>query len=185
MICKIKLKRGYSLIETLIVIFIFLFILIVVFNIYISSIREQRYNLSAQQLIDETSYALEYIERFVRMAQKDISGSCVGTAGKNYQTNGNALIFKNYKGQCQMFSVYNGRIYQNLTDSSGAILGLNAYLTSAKFNVISFRASILGDDVGDFLQPRVSLYLEIEGKNMSPAPKMKIQATISQRNLDK
>lgn len=56
-------------------------------------------------------------------------------------------------------------------------------LSSSNFQVSDFTISVTGDGV-DNLQPLVTIYLEITGIGSGYQPKVKIQTTISQRNLD-
>lgn len=167
-------QKSFTLIELLVVVAVFSIIITVLLGIFVSTIRIQRYSLVYQQMIDQSSYAMEYMSRLIRMAKKDNSGSCI-TAGKNYESDGTYLKFLNYRSECQTFSLNSGRIYQNLK-------AVDLPLTSEKLTVTSFKFFISGDESNN--QPKVTILLEIEGKNVSPKPKLKIQTTISQRNLN-
>lgn len=59
-------------------------------------------------------------------------------------------------------------------------------MTSNNVEVINFNVNIEGgsEEPVDTLQPRVTIFLEIEGKDVTPLPRIKIQTTVSQRDLD-
>ena len=171
---KIK-NKGLTLIEMLIVFSIFSIVLTAVIGIFVSAIRGQRFSLSSQQLVAQTSYALEYVGRSMRTAQKG-TPSCANE--KNFKiTGGNRIEFLNANGECQVFYVEN---FQLKEDKDGVVNPL----TSDDFKVNSLNIILDGDSPGDKEQPRVTLLLDIEGKLSGPNPRLKIQTTITKRNLD-
>ena len=114
---------------------------------------------------------MEYMSRALRMAKKDITGTCTGTAKLNYQFESQCIKFINYKDECQHFCLVDSR----LKNKEGN------YLTSANLNIKSFNVNLVGQDQIDTLQPKITIFLDIQGKEQS---NLKIQTTISQRNLD-
>jgi len=56
-------------------------------------------------------------------------------------------------------------------------------LISSKINVKNFNVSISGDTTSE--QPKVTIYLEMEETSVTPHPTIRIQTTISQRDLNK
>ena len=194
------MKNGYTLIEVLVAVGIFTILIAAPTGFFVGSLKGQLKTLSSQKLLDNTSYALEYISRSLRMAKKELStdpsAACLlegGTAlyGYNYQITrgGDGLKFKNYKNECQEFfldatggSETNGQIVESKNGS------VPVALTSKDLEIISFK---IGPSEGwnqdDTDQPRVTLFLGIKGaKGQKPElrPEIKIQTTISQRNLD-
>ena len=141
--------------------------------------------MASQELYDNVSYTLEYISRALRMAKKDLTGSCI-TANMNYATttDGKGIAFKNYKGECQEF--YWDTIDNRLKETSGKGTGIP--LTASSIEVVSFVLG--GEDTwsqDDAYQPKVTLFLKIKGKRGTLPelqPTMKIQTSVSQRNLD-
>ena len=84
-----KLNRGFTLIEMMITVLIFSVIVAAVIGVFVSAIRIQRYNLTYQQLLDQTSYAMEYMSRAIRMAVKEdhtIMPFCI-SKDYNYENN--------------------------------------------------------------------------------------------------
>ncbi|KKT17550.1 MAG: hypothetical protein UV98_C0006G0015 [Parcubacteria group bacterium GW2011_GWB1_43_6] len=142
-------------------------------SIFLSSIKNQKQSLATQEILDQTSYLMEYMSRALRMAKKDMAGSCTGAAKLNYAFAGQCLKFLNYNGACQQFCLEGAR----LKDENGN------YLTSANLQVANFAVMLSGasQPPADYLQPRVTISLNVAGQEQTS---IKIQTTVSQRNLD-
>jgi len=175
---KKERKNGVTLVEMLVVLLIFSLVIGILMSIFVSFIKAQRYILASQQIMDQASYVVEYMGRAIRMAKKDENGDCIDS-NKNYLlTPDNHLKFKNYKGDCEEFYLENEKIYQEKGDQG------KIQLTSSKFKVTKLKFIVMGDNPGDTYQPRVTILLEMEAKDIKPVPKIKIQTTVSQRDLD-
>jgi len=143
-------------------------------SVFLSSIKNQKQGLATQEVLDQASYLTEYMSRSLRMAKKDMTGGCTGTAKLNYAfTDDQCLKFLNYNGICQQFCLDGTR----LKDENGN------YLTSASLQVSNFAVVLSGavQPPIDYLQPRVTVSLNIAGQEQTS---LKIQTTVSQRNLD-
>ena len=182
---NVKMKsRGVSLIEMLAAVAIFAITVGAISGLFISAIRTQRRILATQELLDQTSYVLEYMGRALRMAKKDTSLVCLLTA-KNYENGIDWIRFLKFESAtgtdvCYYFYLSGNRIYE----SKGGAAGIS--LTSEKLTVNFLKFVVSGDDLPtDTLQPRVSIFLEIFGKGATgEQPKIQIQTSISQRPLD-
>jgi len=170
-------NKAFTLIEMMVTVLIFSIVIGAVIGVFVSALQVQRYNLAYQQLLDQTSYAMEYMGRAIRMAVKDDGVGCI-SSGFNYQDSASGIKFVNYKGECQEFLLEGGQLKVEV-DSGGKIP-----LTSDDFNVTSLDFEVSGDEVDDNLQPRVTIFTEIQGGGAGPQPEITIQTTISQRNLD-
>ncbi len=186
-------NNGFTLIELMIAITMFSVIVGAIISLLVSAIQLQRYNLAYQQLLDQTSYAIEYMGRLIRMAKKDTDGSCI-TSGRNYKIQPppgipgvSALMFEDYQGRCKgFFATQDGQLEDYEKDRVPGFPSFNVFpLTSGNFEVVSFNPVIFGDVAGDKYQPRVTISMEIKRKGSGFQPKIMIQTTISQRNLDK
>ena len=169
---------GFTLIEMMVAVSIFVFIVTAGSGIFISSLRVQRQGLASQQLLDQTSYVIEYMSRALRMAKKDLDGDCI-SAKLNYEETraGKGLAFKNYNNICQEFywdDINNDQLKEVVGDTEN-------FLTSNDLEIISFNINLSGKSQLDDIQPRVTLSLEIKGEEQS---NIKIQTTVSQRNID-
>ena len=182
---NVKMKsRGVSLIEMLAAVAIFAITIGAISGLFISAIRTQRRILATQELLDQTSYVLEYMGRALRMAKKDTSLVCLSTA-KNYENGIDWIRFLKSESAtgtdvCYYFYLSGNRIYE----SKGGAAGIS--LTSEKLTVNFLKFVVSGDDLPtDTLQPRVTIFLEIFGKGATgEQPKIQIQTSISQRPLD-
>lgn len=168
---KITNQRGFTLIEILVAVAVFVSMVSIASGLFSYNAKSQRANLVSQELLEQASYLSEYMSRSIRMAKKDTSGACTGSAKTNYAFSGNCLKFVNYKGNCQQFCLEGTR----LKDESGN------YLTSQSLQVTSFQVSLVGQTQNDDLQPKVTFSLGIVGSQGLP---INIQTTLSQRNLD-
>jgi len=171
MLLNVKMNKGFTLVEMLVAILIFSIIIGAATGVFASAIKLQRYSLTHQQLLDQTSYAMEYISRAIRMAVKD-NGSCFDTS--NYDTS-SGIRFKAYDGQCWRFYIDSDQLK---IDKDGTVYNL----ISDKFKVGTFNVTVTGDEPEK--QPKVTIFMEIEGQGAAPQPKLKIQTTVSQRNLN-
>lgn len=198
------MNKSYTLIEVLVAVSIFTIVIAAPTGFLVGSLKGQQKALASQKLLDNTSYTLEYISRALRMAKKDTIGSCIlpldSTNYRNYERtdfrelngigySGSGIKFKNYQEVCQEFFLdetegheTKGRLMESKNGTAPVAL------TSDELEVVSFK---IGPDDGwdqnDNDQPRVTLFLEIKGgKGQRPElrPLIKIQTTISQRNLD-
>jgi len=177
-------NKGVTLIEMLVAVTMFGIIVGAISGLFISGIRSQRRVLSTQELLDQTSYVMEYMGRALRMAKKDLTGTCIPVK-TNYQTNpptDNWIKFIDYNGICTEFFLDTAN--KQLKKTAG---GATLPLTSTKLQVNSFRISLSGAEQPptDYLQPRVTIFLEVLGREAAGSrPKIQIQTSISQRNLD-
>jgi prepilin-type N-terminal cleavage/methylation domain-containing protein len=179
----IKEKKGVTLIELLVVIVMISLTLAGVTGIFRHVVKGQARALTSQQLMDQSSYVIEYMGRALRMAKKDAKGECI-TDNSNYQKtkSGNGIKFMNYKEECQEFYLDTGtNQMMEVRD------GVSNELSSEKIEIVSFN---IGPDTSwdqNLLQPRVTIFLESKGKRemltSEEQPTIKIQTTVSQRNI--
>jgi len=199
------MKKGYTLIEVLVAVGIFTILIAAPTGFFVGSLRGQLKTLASQKLLDNTSYTLEYISRSLRMAKKDTIGSCISpldsTNYRNYEKtdfrelnngigySGIGIKFKNYQEVCQEFFLDETEGHETkgqLMESKNGTAPVA--LTSNELEVVSFKigpADSWGQNDTD--QPRVTLFLKIKGgkgQMEELQPLIKIQTTISQRNLD-
>lgn len=173
--------KGYTLLEIMVGIVVFLIIGVILTDLFTSTVFNQKMILYLQELLDETSYLLEYMGRALRMAKKDDIGgvNCLLGDKVNYEIDpsGSSIKFRNSQNECQKFFLENNQIKQ---EKSGQILPL----TSSKIKVNSLRFNVLGETQNDTFQPRVAILLEISIPIGKIQKKIQIQTMISQRDLD-
>lgn len=176
---------GYTLIEILVAVAIFFTMISVPMGFFILSLKGQRRALALREIIDNSSYALEYTSRALRMAKKDLTGSCIDDAGSNYQNPGpppkeSKIKFLNYRDVCQRFHLVDSQLKERREEA-----GWTEFLplTSDNLEITLLKFQLSGQEQGDGLQPRVTILFEIQKKGQ-PGTKIRLQTTVSQRNLD-
>lgn len=184
------MKKGYTLIELLTGITIFLMLVFSTTEIILLVFRSQKRILATREIIDAASFSIEYMSRAIRMAKRDdvkIRGNitnCLVQNEKNYEVENQKIKFRTYKvtdSECQSFFLTNGRILEEKIKTGSPVI--QNYITPADLEVNNLKFIVQGDDVNDGLQPRVTIFLEIQKKG-DPQTKISLQTTISQRDLD-
>ena len=184
---KPKFKQeGFTLIEMLVAMAVFSTVMGIITGIFITGIRQQKTALDSQIVLDQTSYALEYISRALRFAKKEMSSpACLSQNGLNLEKThgGSGIKFINHlqNDDCQEFFLENNQI--KYRRKIGQPEENTLPLTSVKSEVVSFKFDLAGEWQADGLQPRITIFSEIKSAGAS-GQSQKIQTSISQRNLD-
>jgi prepilin-type N-terminal cleavage/methylation domain-containing protein len=195
-------NKGFTLMELIVVMAVFLFIIGAAIGIFISIIQNQRRILSQQELLNQASYAEEYMSKALRMATRDTTGDCLGLDYQGY----NYLLTRPADGFYTGIKFLN----QSNTDSFGDPICQEFYLdtaagvlkeiknglpsdgvplTSEKLKINFIRFSINGGNGADNFkdvpgaQPRITITLDIQIEG-DAQPAAKIQTTVSQRNIN-
>jgi len=185
-IFKIMKNKGYTLIEIMVGVAVFMIIISAPVGFFVSSLRVQQKVLFSQQLLDNISYSLEYMSRALRMAKKDVSGGCI-VKNTNYELtrDGKGVKFLNYRDVCQEFYWDINSAPRSLKEAKDAVI---LPLTTSDLDVFSFKIGSANSwDQADNEQPKVTFFLEVKGiksKKAELQPEIIIQTTITQRNLD-
>jgi type II secretory pathway component PulJ len=182
---------GFTLVETLVSLVIFGFISIILVNIFVSSLNTQKRILQNQELMNQSSYALGYMEKSIKMADKDTAGNCTGLANRNYnvQSGPDSITFLAYDNKvaayrCTQFLI-SGNVIQKKesTDATSANLQTAVNLTSTSVKVDSLTFSRSGDATGQ--QPRITIMIKMESNSLfANPPVLNVQTTVSQRRLN-
>ncbi len=72
-----KLLTGFTLIELIVVMGVFMFVIGAAIGIFISIVQHQKKILAEQELLNQVSYVEEYMSKAMRMATKDTAGNCL------------------------------------------------------------------------------------------------------------
>ncbi len=139
-----KSYSGFSLIEVLVSVSLFVIIIMSATEIFRLVIDGQRNAIASQNVQESLKYFFEVTGKEVRMAIKN-DGSCPGAVGEifNFSTNsyGDVLSFKNYYGECVTYQLAldlpsNTQRFQIVRDSnSGFISPRKIQLSDLKFVV--------------------------------------------------
>lgn len=189
-------SKGFTLVETLVSLLIFGFVSIIMVNIFVSVLNSQRRILQNQELMNSSSYALEYMARAIRMAEKDVNGYCTGTPGKNYLPGASdaSISFLAYDAKtstykCTQF-LLEGAAVKERKSTTESIDNLQAAqpITSSSVNVSGLTFAVTGNAVPDSVppkQPKVTIMIKMSYNTTSAnAPGIVVQTSISQRKLD-
>lgn len=176
--------KGFTLIELLVVITIFSIAIGAISGIFILGLSSQRKVLADQEILNQMSYAIEYMGRAIRMAKKDDVSfaeqikNCLSGNKVNYENPSESeLRFRNYQNQCQRFFLSGNQIYEQKDYDTG---GPQFPLTSPALRINSLKFRVSGESQADNFQPRVTISVEVESRGR----KLQFQTTISQRDLD-
>ena len=190
-----KNGAGFTLIEMVFVLAIFLIIIGVMVDIFISMVKHQKRILLEQELLNQSSYALEYMSKALRTAAIDSGGDCLEVPGYMYllthcsgssgPCQGIKFINHSDNDACQEFFV-------DTNESSGFALKEMKNdqpaqnLLSEKFTLNNGMFLINGDKTlrfatsSDLVQPRVTLLLNANTNGPLSQQKV-VQTTVSLR----
>ena len=184
---SINKTKAFTLVETLVSITLFGMVSLILINVFMTSIKTQSRILFSQELIEQSSYALEYMGTKIRMAIADNTGDCVGTQNVSYVTGDNSIIFLahdpvNDEYLCRKFFLENQSIKEMVSTDNTATFGSSSVITSPSFVVdkLNFVATQPA-----YTQPRVTIMIEaskIEQDGVATS-KITVQTTISKREL--
>jgi len=183
-------KYGFTMIELIVVIAVFLFIIGAAINIFLSIVQSQKNVLAQQQILSQISYAEEYMSKALRMAKTEELENCLIDSQNNdhqgyiylltrYNQAYKGIKFLNQtetnpstgNGVCQEFYIDNGILW-DVKDG-----GQPVALTSSGLTINSARFVINGDinyqncgeggtiycgaSNNDSVQPRVTILLSV------------------------
>ena len=176
------MKKGIGLVELMVATTLLAIVISIAVALSVSLITQERRALATQNIMNNSSYFLEYGGRFMRMAQKD-DGDCI-TTDLNYENiaGESTIRFLDYEDHCHEFLLTDGQIKERVSsDDTSTNLGSAVEITSTKVTVSSLSFAINGDDVTH--QPRVTIKFVIQDNTFQEVL-MNIENTISQRNLN-
>lgn len=178
-------SRGFTLIELLVSIAVFMFLSVAIIAIYVAFSRNQAYVKAAQQLLNDSQYALEVMARETRnglLLDYDVTNSDCATilGASNYQ---NCIILRRSDGQIISFAkntVDNSLSYFVLTCSDESIFSTctasgyeaSTSLLSPSLNRIKI------DDLGFVITPTTNPF-ELGGPNQQPLITIKLKTSYS------
>ena len=195
-----KPLTGFTLVELIIVMALFLLITGASLGIFISVIKTQRTILSEQQFLNQISYVNEYMSKALRMARTDSTGVCLAK-GYIYELTNHDIgsgLFEGIKFlaadgvTCQQFIWDNGGFLKEIKGNNSAVSLTstnNFKINSVKFSINGLDGSAnfcadpnqCGAAYTDDVQPRVTILFNVTVNNESAKT---IQVTVSQRNLN-
>jgi len=182
-------QKGFTLIELLVSVFIFSLIIGGVINTLLTSVTLQRRIIADQKMFAELSYTLEYMSRTLRMARKDINGTCTGFRNHNYILfdGGNTIRFLNFDNECQEFSLRLTSISERIATSPNStdLLPLTFLpLTSANIIVTRLVFSSAGSTWHSPATNQSKIAIGLRVRPRIGDSEMAFQTVVSQRKLN-
>jgi prepilin-type N-terminal cleavage/methylation domain-containing protein len=169
-----KLNKGFTLIELIVVMAVFLFIVGAALGIFISIITSQKKVLAEQKFLNQISYVQEYMSKALRAAKTAKDTGCLLTIGNIYELThwdgvtaaahtGIKFINANDDNTCQEFFLEEGVLYE-IKDANPQVA-----LTSSSLPIQSLKFVIngtIGQDHSeakntDMTQPKVTILFNI------------------------
>jgi len=204
-------EKGFTLVELIVVMAIFLFVIGAALSIFISIIKDQRRVLAEQQFLNQVSYAEEYISKGIRMAKAEVDENClIDSEGHDHpgyiyllthpHPNGQSykgIKFINQSGIsassdpiCEEFFLDTDGV---LKERQGVGIPTPVALTPANLQIDSVIFLINGSSdsyveqcigTDPCVQPRVTMIMKVKIAGDDKEPWRTIQTTLSQRNLN-
>lgn len=180
-------RKGFTMVELLVSMFIFSLIMGGIVNTLFMSVSLQQRVIEDQRKISEVSFLLEYMSRTLRMARKDIAGQCITINHNYHKPDPNTIRFLNFDGECQEFSLINNSVNERIANSgNSADLPVFTPITSQNISITRME---LGD-AGSAWHPlstnnnqsRVVILLEVKPRGADYSTRF--QTVISQRKLN-
>lgn len=193
-------NRGVTLIELVVVLAIFMLCMGTAVTLFVAVVGHQKRILQEQELLNQGSYAIEYMARAIRTAVKDVLGTCLQEDDNDDSYPGHMYLLTNYDtasgfyrgikfiaddGACRKFYVGSDNVLKEVKDG-----GVPQNIMSDKFQIKYGRFVINGDKTikkawqKDGIQPRITILLDVKTQLSGSQQEKIIQTTISQRNLN-
>ncbi|MEF8847020.1 MAG: prepilin-type N-terminal cleavage/methylation domain-containing protein [Candidatus Paceibacterota bacterium] len=182
-----KFNKGFTLLEVLVAASIFAIVMTAASGIFTSALHNQGRVLTEQMAISNSSYALEYMSRSMRMAVKDKSGDCLddyldgGTCNYAVSDDGSAIRFLNHDKKCVEFFEDGGQIKIKKSATTTDNFNGGHPFTSDELNIKDLTFKLEGECQDDMLQPAVVIKIQAE---IDDKTTFNTQTTVTQRNLD-
>jgi len=156
---------GLTLIELIVAIGVFGLVVSMAFGIFVLAIVSQRRIIALRNVEDSIRFTIESTAREVR-------------TGKNFSGGVDSLSFTNAKGELVIYRL-NGGIVEKSSDGGANYSAVTGSETTV--NYLNFY--LMGQAVGDGLQPRVTMTIGATSQVGNQSANLKVQTTISGRFL--
>jgi len=176
-------KAGFSLMEMLLAISIFVIIMLSATRIFQLVVQGQRQAIAAYHVQENLKYFFEVMSKEVRMAKMDTAGDCYPTTAVDqlYTVETNNLYFKNYDGQCVHYFIANDNGVNRFKIERGLN---NGYITTSNININSLKFDVKSSvDTGTQAE-QASVTVNLEAEAVAPEldkSQMILQTTITSR----
>ena len=196
----IKDNKGYSLVEIMLAVALFAFVMGIALDIFQSVNQSQKSVMAAQTIQENLRYVLEVMSKEIRQAVRSDSDCWLSATNRVYNqgtigANNNVLFFKKIekgtnKDICVAYYVDNisNRIRIRRVDITGGanIIVADSYITPENIKITNFIFTPIYDNPlnvqpADKIQPRINLRIGAEMASGQLRHPILIQTTISSR----
>jgi type II secretory pathway pseudopilin PulG len=188
-------NSGFSLIEIVVSVSIFVFVVLMVTSIFQNSIVVQKNAISSQTVQEGLRYALEVISKETRSAVANLDpadpvlSSCpLGAINPTYKVfnyDDDTFYFRNRHGDCVYYylDTVDHRLMIERNDGVNSVV---LPITPAHIRVDSFAVTLDDDAIGAFpeIQPNVSFVMEVESTLSGFKESMRLQTSITSRHYE-
>lgn len=185
-------KNAFTLIELLVSMSIFVIVITGFLGLFASAMKHQQQSADKVHLLNNVSYASEYMARALRMAQKDLDGGCADAKTNYKQSSLSEIQFLRFEPDnnnliCWRFFLDGATAQikvQKSSDETAANLGLEQAITPFQnLEITDLEFKVVNNVQDDKLQPAVTFIIGAKTK-VADAPTVHTQTTVSQRALD-
>ncbi|MBU2564294.1 prepilin-type N-terminal cleavage/methylation domain-containing protein [Patescibacteria group bacterium] len=161
------MKKAFTLIEILVALSIFMVVIIVVLTTFLSGINGQRKVIALQDVQDNARFLMNFMVKEIRMSEiNSFNSSSLNIT----RPDGESVSY--------LFNNANGKIERTDSTTSGPISSDNVFILGGFY----------GSGVGklDGLQAKITIVMDVQKNSAKEQGRasIKIQTTVSQRNLD-
>ncbi|MFA6347846.1 MAG: hypothetical protein WCX30_00245 [Candidatus Paceibacterota bacterium] len=175
-------------------------------SIFTATVNTQTVVLQHQAIMNEANFAIDYMGRAIRLARADNStsgsGACTGTIDTNYSDTTSSFTeikFLSYDPManggvgaycCRKFALNttNHTIYEykSSTMLASDFPATGTAITSSQVIVNNLTFVAQNRALSDYKQPMVTISLDMvpNGRRIVPIPEIRVQTSLSQRNLN-
>jgi len=168
---------GFSLIEVMVSVTIFIVIMISTAQIFKLVTDGQRSALATQNVQESLKYFLEVISKEIRTARVSTANECEVPVGTIFLVDSGALVFRNYNQECVRYALNTDGSLQRFEIIRGAVKGFisprKIYLDSLEFTVAQ----------GEYVQPTVTIRIDAWALSQGQSDsEINIQTSIASRH---
>ncbi|MEK7151651.1 MAG: type II secretion system protein [Patescibacteria group bacterium] len=166
----LSVNSGFTLVETLVVVFVFSIIMVLVGSIFTNSLNIQRKAFNIQQAEEGTGFILESMAKEIRVSRivnsdTNCPSAPTGVLNITHPVNGNVSYF------------LSGTAIHRSANGIDTVISSNA----TEFTRLQF--CILGTPIDDKRQPRVTVIGSVRSTKTKQQSVIDFQTTLSQRFL--
>ncbi len=186
------MKKGFSLVELLISLVIFFFVLFALQGLFSTVWTTQFRALAMKKLADNTRTTLEIMGREMRLASGDPS-TCAGMGGEIFKVGGlgKSIKFKDFSGRCVIYELQGTTLEKGINDETDCNgMACEAFLGGSKIRLTNLNFQVIADPPpppNPTRQPRIIINMTVETDDPTAQNQkltIALETMVSQRELN-